>query len=540
MARKNQTLLNYRTSGTTMPLSGDVQHGEIVVRYATDKPELLIKKKNQEFATFIDSVAIKSLIEAGGETAAGQLKSFSASVVANYATSADTVAAINSASGNIETTINTVSGYIETKINTVSGNIKSTIEAVKKDVAQNKTDISNLSTSLSQNYATSADTVAAIKSASGNIETTIKTLSGNVVTYVKTVSGNIETKINTVSGNIKSTIETVKGDVTSLTEELRKGYWTSAETSTKIDEKVSAAVSSVYKVKGSVKAFAELPTTGNTEGDVYNVVEANGNTPAGTNYVWVVDGESNGHWDPLGGTVDLSEYAKTSEVDKKIGVVSSDLETFKTNVAKTYATQASLTALSGNAHSAIVGVSGNVANLSKELHDGYWTSAETQAKITAVDNKVGQNKTSISELSASVIATYATSADTVAAIKSASGNIETTINAVTGNLNTFKTDVAKTYATKTELTTASGTLKTSIETVDGRVTTLNNKLTNEYATSAATVTALQSKIATATFNTFEGAATSTQSGAKMLVGGNADSKTLTIDLSALVIDCGEF
>lgn len=541
MARKKQTLLNYRTATKNMPLSGDVQHGEIVVRYATDQPELLIRKANDEFATFIDRDAIDELISAGGSAAAGALEAFSAAVIANYATSADTVAAINSASGNIETTINTVSGYIDTKINTVSGNIESTIKTVKEDVAQNSTDISELSASVVANYATSADTVAAINSASGNIETTIKTLSGDVVTYVKTVSGYIETTINTVSGNIESTIDTVDGKVDSLTEELHKGYWTSSVTETKIDEKVSAAVGSVYKVKGSVDTFEALPTTGNTEGDVYNVVAANGTTPAGTNYVWVADSEGTGHWDPLGGTVDLSAYAKTSEVEQKVGEVSQDLETFKTSVSNTYATKESVTTLSGNAHSAIAVVSGKVTAIETSLRDDYWTSAETRTILNGFDTRIEQNTTNISSLSASVVANYATSADTVAAINSASGNIETTINAVTGNLADYKTEVSNTYATKTELTTASGTLKTNIDTVDGRVTTLDTKLTDNYATSAATVTALHGKLATARLDTVaEGAATSTQSGAKMLVGDDADSKTLTLDLSELVIDCGEF
>lgn len=69
---------------------------------------------------------------------------------------------------------------------------------------------------------------------------------------------------------------------------------------------IAAAVTSVYKVQGSKDNYSDLPTTGNTKGDVWNVVNANGNTPAGTNYVW--DGTK---WDALGGTIDLSGYSKT-------------------------------------------------------------------------------------------------------------------------------------------------------------------------------------------------------------------------------------
>ena len=54
---------------------------------------------------------------------------------------------------------------------------------------------------------------------------------------------------------------------------------------------------------GSVTNYSDLPATGKVNGYVYNVVNANGNTPAGTNYAW-----NGSAWDALGGTVDLSGY----------------------------------------------------------------------------------------------------------------------------------------------------------------------------------------------------------------------------------------
>lgn len=69
---------------------------------------------------------------------------------------------------------------------------------------------------------------------------------------------------------------------------------------------------SVYNYKGSVADYASLPTNA-VKGDVYNVVAANGNIPAGTNYAW------NGtEWDALGGSVDLSGYYTKTEVDLAI------------------------------------------------------------------------------------------------------------------------------------------------------------------------------------------------------------------------------
>lgn len=69
---------------------------------------------------------------------------------------------------------------------------------------------------------------------------------------------------------------------------------------TEIDSKIS----SVYKYKGSVATYAELPSSDLTIGDVYNVESD------GSNYAW------NGTvWDKLGGDVDLSNYYNKTQTD---------------------------------------------------------------------------------------------------------------------------------------------------------------------------------------------------------------------------------
>lgn len=92
-------------------------------------------------------------------------------------------------------------------------------------------------------------------------------------------------------------------------------------TKTEVDNKVSAAVGSVYKMKGSVDDAAALQAlTGVTVGDTYNVIAAgtlNGEAfEAGSNFVAVKAGAGNrtGMWDKLGGTIDLSTYAKSADV----------------------------------------------------------------------------------------------------------------------------------------------------------------------------------------------------------------------------------
>lgn len=65
---------------------------------------------------------------------------------------------------------------------------------------------------------------------------------------------------------------------------------------------------SALSYKGSC-AYADLPASPAT-GDTWNVTDAHGNVPAGTNWAW--NGEA---WDALGGDVDLSAYATTGAVN---------------------------------------------------------------------------------------------------------------------------------------------------------------------------------------------------------------------------------
>lgn len=84
-------------------------------------------------------------------------------------------------------------------------------------------------------------------------------------------------------------------------------------------------LTTVYQYKGSVATYADLPTTGQKVGDVWNVETADPNhgIKAGDNVAW--DGTQ---WDILGGNHDLSGYAqlKSSNTFKA-------LNTFRANIA---------------------------------------------------------------------------------------------------------------------------------------------------------------------------------------------------------------
>lgn len=69
----------------------------------------------------------------------------------------------------------------------------------------------------------------------------------------------------------------------------------------------SADLTTVYRVKGTVANFSDLPKDAK-EGDVYNITNADdaNSIKAGDNVVYTADGV----WDDLSGTVDLSGYVE--------------------------------------------------------------------------------------------------------------------------------------------------------------------------------------------------------------------------------------
>lgn len=75
------------------------------------------------------------------------------------------------------------------------------------------------------------------------------------------------------------------------------GYQTAAQVQTAINN----SLASVYTYKGSVATYGDLPSTGVTAGDVYDV------QADGQNYAW-----TGSAWDSLGVTFNASDYwAKT-------------------------------------------------------------------------------------------------------------------------------------------------------------------------------------------------------------------------------------
>ena len=96
----------------------------------------------------------------------------------------------------------------------------------------------------------------------------------------------------------------ISKDTTELT-----NYYTKSQTYTK--EEIDNKTTNVYRAKGSVQTYQDLPTTNNQVGDVYNVIEAYEDYPAGTNFVWT----DTSTWDALGGEISVIQGVSQEDFD---------------------------------------------------------------------------------------------------------------------------------------------------------------------------------------------------------------------------------
>ena len=105
--------------------------------------------------------------------------------------------------------------------------------------------------------------------------------------------------------NVKANWTATSGDGEILNKPTTlAGYGiTDAMTATAIEQAINTALTSAFKYKGVKATVSELPTTGNTTGDIWHVTEN------GAEYVW--NGSS---WEELGTTIDLSDYLQSVSV----------------------------------------------------------------------------------------------------------------------------------------------------------------------------------------------------------------------------------
>lgn len=161
-------------------------------------------------------------------------------------------------------------------------------------------------------------------------------LASELTSAVKTINNSI-TSINGEITTIKGDITSIEGDITELQGSLGSAEGNITAVTNALDahkadydnpHKVTAAqlgLATVYKYNGSVETYADLPTSGQKVGDVYNVKQADPNhkIKAGDNVAW--DGTT---WDILAGDTDLSGYAQLNSANTFTA-----MNVFRTNIA---------------------------------------------------------------------------------------------------------------------------------------------------------------------------------------------------------------
>lgn len=403
MAR-NQKLINYHTGDKTrMPIGSNVDYGEIVVRHNAETPELLIKIGDDSFGVFQASGAVQTAINTAVSAAQSTLNTTISGLQSD----------VKSLSSATKTLIDEVSAATKdtyaTKedLKSTSGSIITAYTTAIGSLASDLNELSGVVSSITENYVTNSTLNTTVETLEGKISSAkteaIGKASGYTDTQIAAAKEYSDGKLSAATETLNQSITAVSGSVSTL--------------SANVESTINAKITNVYRYKGSC-AYAALPTTGNVTGDVWNVTDANGDFPDGTNYAW--DGKG---WDALGGSIDLSPYAKTEDVNESIKTVNQSITNLDSKV--------------GEFSSATVT---EFASLKKYAGDTYATKDELKSTsgsiITAYTNAIGSAKDEVYTSATTAAATDATTKankakeDAIAAAAASADTLNTSIKAV--------------------------------------------------------------------------------------------------------------
>jgi len=442
MARKNQKLINYHGSGNTPDnLLSQIDYGEIAVKHSTgNTAQLIIKTSDETSAIFVESAAVVSMIDSSISSVAGNVVEIAKSLSAVSSTTVATEAGLEELKGYYSAFTSDVTTNLSGSVSALSASVvnnywtsattQGKLDAITSQTQTLTTNLQNLSGAVSAFSATVVADYTTHAEASGMRDTAITsaqsytdTISGYIVTDLHEhywTSATTQEKLNAITSNTESlttNLQNLSGAVSAFSASVVS---MSADVKTYIDDKLSV----VYKFKGSVDNYADLANISQPEnGDVYNVVNANGTigqpgyTPAGTNYAW---NETGSTWDALGGTIDLSSYVTQDELDGVTG----NVETITQDL--------------GNLYTYFSGFSGSIVS-------GYTTHAEASGmRDTAITSAQSYTNTVSGDISNYLYNNYwnsATTQENLNAINSQTETLTSNLQNLSGAVSAFSANV---------------------------------------------------------------------------------------------------
>lgn len=605
MAR--QKLINLHSSGTTVTslYTGDdaLELGEIAVQHVDGKAKLHIRVSNDQgaivaskLASFIDESAIDKKISTavGGvssdvdalkealgagfdlthtvakaiqdEAAAREsgdtklqtdisllTETLSAETVAREATDArlsaetrDREAADLLIDGRLDTAESDIAS-VQAKLSGITGTVKEYVDNT----------VSAITDALdSVEAATPAD--GDLASISVSQKTNRKQTIGVSLTVVDVSASSVSNKGLAEASDVKSVTDALDGRLDTAENKLDtiQGQLTGFDSSTSsvinyVDNAVSTAIASVYKVKGSVATYGDLPESGQSVGDVYNVIAAYSTYPAGTNWVW-----TGTEWDALGGTIDLSPYMLVSDFNTYSAATKTEIEGIEGRVSTLETGLSTETTARENADNAInakfgEGISSSSTVASKISAEATARENEDSRLNNLITAETKTRKDDVAEVSAATGTlrqdidneiTRATSAETslrnsidaeVSARTSADTELRSSISSANTQVAQLRTDLSDEISARTSADTQ---LRTSINSAVQDITDIKSQLGTGFKVSSVTeqlaavkTTADSAVQSVAVANTGTNLITATKSGT-----------TVTLNFDNMVIDCGTY